>query len=99
MTTHNNAGPSHKNPANFVRNGTPVGKLEVFASLVADEAINGLTTKGDKSKPFFLTVWTHEPHLPIETDPQFQKPYADSTRTSASTTVTCRNSTTPSVNS
>jgi arylsulfatase A len=22
-------------------------------------------------------VWTHEPHLPIETDPQFQKPYQD----------------------
>ncbi|MBA4190395.1 MAG: N-acetylgalactosamine-6-sulfatase [Planctomycetaceae bacterium] len=78
MATQNNAGPSHKNPANFVRNGKPVGKLEGFsAPLVADEAIDWLTTKRDKTKPFFLAVWTHEPHLPIETSPEFQKPYAD----------------------
>ncbi len=78
MATQNNAGPSHKNPTNFVRNGKPVGKLEGFsAPLVADEAIDWLTTKRDKSRPFFLAVWTHEPHLPIETDPEFQKPYAD----------------------
>ena len=36
-----------------------------------------LTTKRDKAKPFFLAVWTHEPHLPIETDPQFQTPSED----------------------
>jgi arylsulfatase A len=78
MATQNNAGPSHKNPANFVRNGKEVGKLDGFsAPLVVDEAIDWLTTKRDKSKPFFLAVWTHEPHLPIETDPEFQKPYAD----------------------
>ena len=28
MATQNNAAPSHKNPVNFVRNGSPVGKLE-----------------------------------------------------------------------
>lgn len=78
MATQNNAGPSHKNPTNFVRNGKPVGKLDGFsAPLVADEAIDWLKTKRDKSKPFFLAVWTHEPHLPIESDPHFQKPYAD----------------------
>ena len=78
LATQNNAGPSHKNPANFVRNGKPVGELEGFsAPLVVGEAIDWLSTKRDKSKPFFLAVWTHEPHLPIETDPQFQKPYAD----------------------
>ena len=27
--------------------------------------------------PFFLAVWTHEPHLPIESDPRFMEPYAD----------------------
>ncbi len=76
MATQNNAGPSHKNPANFVRNGKPVGKLEGFsAPLVADEAIDWLTNKRDKAKPFLLSVWTHEPHLPIETDPEFQKLY------------------------
>jgi len=78
MATQNNAGPSHKNPTNFVRNGKLVGKLEGFsAPLVADEAVDWLTTKRDKSKPFFLAVWTHEPHLPIETDLEFQKPFAD----------------------
>jgi arylsulfatase A len=78
MATQNNAAPSHKDPANFVRNGTPVGKLDGFsAPLVVDEAIDWLTTKRDKAKPFFLAVWTHEPHVPIETDPQFQKPYED----------------------
>ena len=78
MATQNNAGPSHKNPTNFVRDGKPVGKLEGYsAPLVADEAIEWLKNGRDKSKPFFLAVWTHEPHLPIETDPEFQKPYAD----------------------
>jgi len=78
MATQNNAAPSHKDPANFVRNGKPVGKLDGFsAPLVVDEAIDWLTTKRDTARPFFLAVWTHEPHLPIETDPQFQKPYAD----------------------
>jgi arylsulfatase A len=78
MATQNNASPSHKDPANFVRNGKPVGKLDGFsAPLVVDEAIDWLLTKRDKTKPFFLAVWTHEPHLPIETDPQFQKLYAD----------------------
>ena len=78
MATQNNAAPSHKNPKNFVRNGKPVGELDGFsAPLVVDEAIDWLTAKRDKAKPFFLAVWTHEPHLPIESDPQFQKPYAD----------------------
>jgi len=76
MATQNNAAPSHKDPTNFVRNGKPVGKLEGFsAELVVDEALKWLTDIRDKSKPFFLAVWTHEPHLPIETDPKFQKLY------------------------
>ena len=78
MATQNNAAPSHKNPENFVRNGKPVGKLDGFsAPLVADEAIDWLRAKRDRSKPFFLAVWNHEPHLPIESNPEFQKPYKD----------------------
>ena len=78
LATQNNAAPSHKNPTNFVRNGKAVGPLDGFsAPLVAAEAIDWLTTKRDKAKPFFLSVCTHEPHLPIESDPQFMKPYAD----------------------
>jgi arylsulfatase A len=78
FATQNNAGPSHKNPNNFVRNGKEVGPLEGFsAPLVANEAINWLTNERDPNKPFFMTVWTHEPHLPIESDPEFMKLYAD----------------------
>lgn len=78
FATQNNAAPTHKNPRNFVRNGKPVGELKGFsAPLVAGEAINWLKNRKDKSRPFFLTVWTHEPHLPIESDPQFMSLYSD----------------------
>jgi arylsulfatase A len=78
FATQNNAGPSHKDPVNFVRNGQAVGKLQGYsAALVVGEAIDWLSTKRDRNKPFFLAVWTHEPHLPIETDPEFQQPYGD----------------------
>lgn len=76
MATHNNAEPSHKNPNNFVRNGKPVGKLTGFsAQLVAAEATRWLSEVRDKTKPFVLSVWCHEPHSPIATDPQFSKLY------------------------
>ena len=78
FATQNNAGPSHKNPVNFVRNGEDVGPLKGFsAPLVADEAIRWLSGERDKDKPFFMTVWTHEPHMPIESDPEFMKLYSE----------------------
>ena len=78
FATQNNAAPSHKNPSNFVRNGDEVGPLEGFsAPLVAAEAVNWLANQRDPKKPFFMTVWTHEPHLPIESDPEFMKLYAE----------------------
>lgn len=76
MATQNNAGPSHKDPDNFVRNRQPVGPLQGFSALlVAEEAVGWLSSKRDKSKPFFLNVWTHEPHYPINSDPKFQALY------------------------
>lgn len=78
FATQNNASPSHKDPNNFVRNGEEVGPLEGFsAPLVADEAISWLANERDDAKPFFMTVWTHEPHLPIESDPAFMDLYSD----------------------
>lgn len=78
FATQNNASPTHKDPKNFVRNGKEVGPLKGFsAPLCAEEANSWLKNERDPSKPFFITVWTHEPHLPIESDPEFQKPYAD----------------------
>ena len=78
FATQNNASPTHKDPKNFVRNGEEVGPLEGFsAPLVAEEAVDWLTNQRDGEKPFFMTVWTHEPHLPIESDPEFMKLYAE----------------------
>ena len=76
MATHNNAEPSHENPDNFVRNGKAVGELTGYsAPLVAAEAIRWLTEVRDKSKPFALSIWVHEPHSPIATDQKFSELY------------------------
>jgi arylsulfatase A len=78
FATQNNANPSHKDPVNFVRNGEPVGPLTGYSALlVVEEAIGWLREHRNRDKPFFLTVWTHEPHLPIESVPQYQELYAD----------------------
>lgn len=78
LATQNNAGPSHKDPKNFVRNGKEVGPLKGFsAEIVVDEGISWLKKERDKAKPFFMTVWFHEPHLPIETADKFQDLYPD----------------------
>lgn len=78
MATQNNAAPSHKDPTNFVRNGKPVGPLQGFsAPLVVNEGIDWLKQHRDPKKPFLLSVWTHEPHLPIESDKRFQDLYKD----------------------
>jgi arylsulfatase A len=70
FATANNAGPSHRNPRNFLRNGNPVGELKGYAcQLVVDEALNWLAdhrkTDPANSTPFFLNLWFHEPHAPI----------------------------------
>ena len=78
FATQNNAHPSHKDPDNFVRNGEPVGKLEGFSALlIVAEAIDWLNNHRDRRKPFFITVWTHEPHKPIESDPAFMELYSE----------------------
>jgi arylsulfatase A len=76
MATQNNAAPTHENPDNFVRNGTPVGRMEGYsAPLVVEEAVRWLKQKRDPAKPFFLSVWTHEPHYPIKSDPAYKALY------------------------
>ena len=47
------------------------------APLVVQEGVRWLKEKRDPKKPFFLNVWTHEPHLPIESDPQFMELYKE----------------------
>ncbi len=76
MYTQNNASPSHENPDNFIRNDEPVGELKGYsAPLVAAEAASWLKEKRNPGKPFVLSVWFHEPHMPIATDSHFKKLY------------------------
>ncbi len=74
LYTQNNAAPSHLNPINFIRNGKPAGKLEGPSShLVVAEAIQFLDA--NKDKPFYLNLWFHEPHEPVDAAEEFLKLY------------------------
>jgi arylsulfatase A len=76
FSTQNNAGPSHQDPKNFVRNGKPVGRMEGFScQLVADEGIRWLKTGRDSPDPFFLYVCFHEPHEPVASPPKLVASY------------------------
>ena len=78
FATQNNAGPSHRNPKNFVRNGKPVGATEGFScQLVVDEGINWLKSRENQSKPFYLHVCFHEPHEPIDSPDDMVKRYTE----------------------
>lgn len=78
LATQNNAAPHHLNPTNFVRNGTAVGEIDGTSSMIcANEVIAWLKSREDAKRPFFVTLWTHEPHLPIESAEEYQRPYAD----------------------
>jgi arylsulfatase A len=80
LATQNNAAPSHEHPTNFVRNGQLVGKVEDYsAPFIVKEAITWLKQHRDTAKPFLLSVWTHEPHYPIKSAPQFKAKYPDLT--------------------
>ncbi|MFW6327992.1 MAG: sulfatase, partial [Bacteroidota bacterium] len=75
LATQSNAKPSHLNPVNFYRNGKPVGEMKGFSSeIIVDEAIHWLESNQNEA-PFFLSVWTHEPHTPIGTDKRFLELY------------------------
>jgi arylsulfatase A len=76
LATQNNAAPTHENPNNFVRNGKPVGRMDGYsAPLVVAEGVQWLREHRDPGKPFFLAVWTHEPHYPIQSAPEFRQLY------------------------
>ncbi len=80
LATQNNAGPSHERPKNFVRNGKEIGQVDDYsAPFVVKEAISWLKEQRDQTKPFMLSVWTHEPHYPIKSAPEFRAQYPDLT--------------------
>ncbi|MFT5127460.1 MAG: arylsulfatase A [Rhodothermales bacterium] len=77
MATQNNASPNHMNPTNYVRNREAVGRIKgPSAVIAANEAVSWLKDRKTSDNPFFVTVWTHEPHLPIESAPEYMKHYA-----------------------
>jgi len=79
MATQNNAGPSHENPRNFVRNGQPVGEMKGFScQLIVDEGINWMEkqTAAHPNQPFFMYLAFHEPHEPVASPPELVEKYA-----------------------
>ena len=77
LATQNNAAPSHAFPTNLVRNGQPIGKADDYsAPFITKEAIGWLKEKRDPQKPFFLAVWTHEPHYPIASEERYEQLHA-----------------------
>jgi len=84
FATWNNANPSHRNPENFIRNGTPVGKIEGYsASILVDEALAWLDRPRAPDTPFFLNIWFHEPHSPLAAPADLVAPYGDAKNAAA----------------
>lgn len=79
FATQNNAGPTHKNPVNFVENGRPVGPLEGYSSTLIVERATDWLKKQDRERPFCLFVWFHSPHEIIATADEFVAQYPDAT--------------------
>jgi arylsulfatase A len=74
FATQNNAGPSHQDPANFVRNGKRVGPLNGNSTtLIMDEAISFIAEA--KDKPFAVFVTFHATHEPVATPAEFTDLY------------------------
>ena len=76
FATGNVARPDHKDPLNFFLNGTAMGKMEGYsAQIVAKEFVKWMNEHRKKNQPFFITLWFHEPHGPVESAPEFTKLY------------------------
>lgn len=80
LATQNNAGPSHENPANYVRNGLRVGPLEGFSCQIAVGEVVGWLEKQKENhpdQPFFLYLPFHEPHEPVASPAELVAQYRD----------------------
>lgn len=65
LATENNAEPSHRNPVNFVRNGTPEDTLSGYSSHILAREANSWLDQVNSDKPFFLYIPFHEVHKKI----------------------------------
>ncbi|MEE9369119.1 MAG: sulfatase-like hydrolase/transferase [Pontiella sp.] len=78
LATGNVARPNHKTPVNFFLNGKPLGETKGFsAQIVAKQIEHWMNHVRKPGEPFFMTVWFHEPHGPINSDPIFLARYSD----------------------
>lgn len=76
LATPSKAVPSHLNPTNFIRNGNPTGEIQGNSSgILVEEAMDWLDRMHQANRPFFLNLWTHEPHTPIGTEARFRQGY------------------------
>lgn len=74
----NVARPDHKNPVNFFLNGEAMGEMEGFsAQIVAAQFVKWMQETREAGEPFFVTIWFHEPHGPINSDPRFVERYSE----------------------
>lgn len=72
-----NATNFGRDPADFLRNGKPAGRLNGWMSeIVADEAMGWLDDR-DSTKPFFACLWFSEPHTPVLAADQFRQQYPE----------------------
>lgn len=79
FVTDLNAGPSHRNPNNFIRNGVKVGETDGYScQLIVTEALRQLVTYRP-GQPFFHYVAFHEPHVPIASPPELEAGYPGTT--------------------
>lgn len=80
LATQNNAGPSHENPVNYVRNGQQVGRIEGFSCQIAVNEVVGWLEKQKENhpdQPFFLYLPFHEPHEPVASPQDLVTLYKD----------------------
>lgn len=78
LATGNVARPDHKDPLNFFLNGEAMGKMEGFsAQIVAAQFVEWMREAREKDEEFFVTIWFHEPHGPVNSDPKFIERYSD----------------------
>ncbi|TWU44460.1 Arylsulfatase precursor [Rubripirellula tenax] len=92
FATANNAGPSHRNPKNFIRDGKKVGELEGYScDLVVTEAAGWLDRRSNKEVPFFLNVWFHEPHAPLAAPDDLVQQYGEESDPAAVYSATVAN--------
>jgi arylsulfatase A len=78
FATGNVARPDHKDPINFFLNGEFMGQMEGYsAQIVAAEFVKWMKEARAEDENFFVTIWFHEPHGPVSSDPEFIARYGD----------------------